>query len=237
MSAKILLLDIETHPIVAAVWELFETTAVWVESDTYLLSFSAKWYGGKTKTYCLPDFCGYRKYTDKDDKKLVGKLHELLNEADIVVAHNGDSFDIKKIRARFLVHGFDPPRPFKTVDTLKIAKSMRFDSNKLDNLGRYLGVGRKIPNTGAKLWRDCGLGKRKAWGEMRRYNTQDVDLLERVYDKLKPWAKTHPNIALFKDRPGCRTCGSHHVKKDGFDYRVKRKVQQWQCLDCGHYFS
>ena len=237
-TPKVLLIDIETFPIIAAVWTLHEASAVWVESDTFLASFSAKWVGSKTKTYTLPDYHGYRKYTDKDDKPLVRDLWMLLNEADVVIAHNGDRFDIKKINARLAVHGFPPPSPFKTIDTLKIARNVfKFDSNKLDNLGRYLHEGRKLPNTGAALWRGCRDGDRKSWRTMRRYNPQDVELLWRVYKRLRPWAKSHPNLSLYDDRPGCPVCRSRRVKKEGFKYTIKTKRQQFKCLDCNHWFS
>lgn len=234
---RILLVDIETSPILAAIWTIHEADAVWVERDTFILSFAAKWLGKKTKTYALPDYPGYRK-KKHNDRHLVSDLWKLLDEADIVVAHNGDAFDIKKINSRLAVHGLPPPSPFKTVDTLKIARSVfKFDSNKLDNLGRYLKEGRKIPNTGAALWRGCVNGDRKSWRTMRRYNAQDVDLLERVYKRLRPWAKSHPNLTLYEDRPGCPVCKSARVKKEGFKYTLKTKRQQWKCLECHHWFS
>jgi len=235
---KVLLIDIETSPIIAAVWALHEANAVWVESDTFLLSVAYQWLGKKTKSITLPDYHGFRKFTDRDDKPLAHDLWKLLDEAEIVIAHNGDAFDIKKINARFAVHGFGPPSPSKTVDTLKIARSVfKFDSNKLDNLGRYLNEGRKVPNTGAALWRGCRDGERRCWREMRGYNEQDVDLLARVYNRLKPWAKSHPNLSLLTDRPGCPVCTSHKVHRRGWNIAKTRKTPRLQCSACGHWFS
>jgi DNA polymerase III epsilon subunit-like protein len=69
-----------------------------------------------------------------------------MDEADLICAHNGDAFDIKKINSRLIVNGFKPPSPFKTIDTLKIARRVfKFDSNKLDNIGRYLSRGPEDP--------------------------------------------------------------------------------------------
>lgn len=236
-SPRVLLIDIETAPILAAIWTIHEAEAIWVERDTFILSFAYKWLGGRTKTCALPDYTGYRK-RKHDDKNLVHDLWGLLDEADVVVAHNGDAFDIKKINSRLAVHGFKPPSPFKTVDTIKIARNVfKFDSNRLDNLGRYLKEGRKLPHTGAKLWRDCVNGDRRAWATMRRYNAQDVELLERVYNRLKPWSKSHPNLALYKDRPGCPVCESPNVQRRGFNVAKKRKTPRFQCRACGHWFS
>lgn len=239
-SPRVLFVDIETAPIIAAVWTVYEANTVWIERDTYIMSFAARWMDEKkTKTYALPDYPLYRR--DKhNDKALCKALHKLLCEADICVAHNGDAFDIKKINSRLMVHGFKPPTPYKTIDTLKIARRVsKFDSNKLDNLGRYLGEGRKIPNTGAALWRGCYNGDEKSWRIMRRYNAQDVDLLVRVYDRLKAWAPSHPDLRMYqaKFNPiACPTCESINTRRAGVHVKLKSKVQRHMCKDCGHWF-
>lgn len=239
-SPKVLFIDIETAPIVAAVWSLFEANAVYVERDTFILSFAARWRDQKrTRTFALPDYPGYSRNKHRD-KALCGTLHKYLNEADIIVAHNGDAFDIKKINSRLAVNGFRPPKPYKTIDTLKLARRVfKFDSNKLDNLGRYLGEGRKIPNTGAALWRGCVDGDPKSWRTMRRYNSQDVDLLVRVYERLKAWAPNHPDLRLYGAeiaRLDCPTCESSNTRKAGIHVKLKTRVQRHLCRDCGHWF-
>lgn len=241
-SPRVLFIDIETAPIIMAAWTVWEANAVWVEHDTFILSFAARWKDEKkTKTYALPDYPRYKR-DKRDDKALCKELHNHLSQADICVAHNGDAFDIKKINSRLAVNGFKPPRPFKTIDTLKVARrAFKFDSNKLDNLGRYLGEGRKIPNTGATLWRGCVNGDLKSWATMRRYNAQDVDLLVRVYDRLKAWAPAHPDLRVYAERPEilrlhCPTCESENTRKAGVHVKLKTKVQRHLCRDCGHWF-
>ena len=115
--------------------------AVYVTRDTYILMISWKWGNErKVHTAALPDFPRYRR-DRHDDKDLCRLVHRLLDEADIVCAHNGDAFDIKKINSRLITNGLNPPSPFKTIDTLKAARrAFKFDSNKLDNIGRYLTV-------------------------------------------------------------------------------------------------
>lgn len=217
-----------------------EASAVWTERDTFLLMFSYRWaHERSVKTACLPDFPRYKRHKH-DDKDLCRLLHRLLDEADIVVAHNGDAFDIKKINSRLIVNGFAPPSPFKTIDTLKIARRVfKFDSNKLDNIGRYLGEGRKIPNTGAALWRGCVEGDLKSWATMRRYGKQDTALLVRTYERLRSWAPNHPNLNLYKfyqDRVGCPTCGSENTYRRGTMVKISVKRHRFQCQDCGHWF-
>lgn len=214
-----------------------DASAVWVERDTYILMFGAKWLGErKTKIYALPDYPGYAK--DKhSDKKLCGDLHRLLSEATHVCAHNGDSFDIKKINSRLIVNGYSPPSPYKTIDTLKLSRrTFKFDSNKLDNLGRYLGEGRKIPNTGAALWRGVVAGDPASVEAMSRYCRQDVELLQRVYLRLRAWHPTHPDLTLHGDGTGCPVCQSHHIQSRGINI-AKVSRQRLQCSDCAHWFS
>ncbi len=218
-------------------WQLFDTNAVWVERDTHLMSFSVKWAGqSRCKTYALPDYSGYKR--DRyNDAALVRDLWKIMEEADIIVAHNGDAFDIKKANARFAVHGLKPPALSKSIDTLKLARrTFKFDSNKLDNIGRYLGVGRKLNHTGAKLWRDCLAGDMKAWRLMKRYNAVDVELLQAVYLKLRPWG-AHPNLNLYTGGDGCPTCQSSNIVMRGMNYGKSVVRQRMLCKDCGASFS
>lgn len=221
-----------------ASWTLWEASAVWVERDTYIMCFAAKWLGDKkTKTYALPDYPLYKR--DKhSDKALCQTLHDMLSEADIVVAHNGDAFDLKKINSRLITNGYAPPSPYKTIDTLKVARrAFKFDSNKLDNIGRYLNEGRKIPNTGAALWRGCVNGDPKSWATMRKYNAQDVDLLESVYERVKAWSPNHPNMNLYKGGAGCPTCKSKRIQRRGTYVIANAKRHRFQCQDCAAWFK
>ena len=234
--AKILLYDIETSPNIGAFFELYrEGNIVWTERHWHLLSFAWKWLGGK-KTQCLalPDFKNYRKDMD-NDKELVDELWALLDEADIIIAHNGSAFDTKKTTARFLVHGLKPPKPYKEIDTKLIAKKFfRFDSNKLDDLGDYLKVGRKMPHIGMELWKGCMRGDKKCWAMMKRYNSQDVDLLEKIYLKMRPYIVGHPNLSLLDNKiVACPNCGSKNVVKNGYAHLQSGRMQRFFCNDCG----
>jgi hypothetical protein len=233
---KVLFLDIETAPSLGWVWAKWQTDVIDFKRDWYILCFAYKWAEGpKVKAVGLDDMRGYR--NDKEnDKALVEELWQLLDEADIIVAHNGDSFDLRKINTRFLAHGLKPPSPYKTVDTLKIArKSFRFDSNKLDDLGRYLGIGRKLPHTGFHLWKGCMAGDRKAWDMMKRYNSHDVELLEKVYFIMRPWGK-HPHVNE-GIRERCPKCGSSEVQRRGYNYTLVSRKQKYQCHGCFCWFE
>lgn len=232
-SPKILLFDIETSPILARVWGLWEQNVIYKEEEWHLLSFAYKWLGDKeTRVMALPDYPGYKKNKD-DDTLLCSDLWKLMDEADIIIAHNGDDFDVKKSNARFAFHGVRPPSFYLTIDTKKVAKKyFKFDSNSLANLGEYLGLGEKVDTGGYKLWKACIAGDMSAWKKMKVYNKQDVVLLEKVYLALRPWMKTHPVVST--EIANCPNCDSAKMVKDGF-YRAGSGLtyQKWECQSCG----
>ena len=230
---KILLYDIETRPSLGYTWGAWQQNVIEFKEDWSLLSFSAKWFGEKKiYTYALPDFKSYKR--DKaNDKALIKKLWGFLDEAEIVVAHNGRAFDTRKTNARFLVHGLRPPSPYKIIDTLTVARRyFKFDSNKLDELARQLKLGRKLPHTGKDLWFKCMQGDPKAWKLMKRYNENDVKLLEDLYLRLRPYLENHPHYVGHKV---CHVCSSPRMIKRGFDMLVSGKKQRYSCQDCGHF--
>lgn len=237
---RILLYDIETQANLAYVWQKYETNIIAYHRHWFMLSFAYKWLGeDKTHVKALPDYPEYKKNMH-DDKRLVSDLWKLFDEADVVIAHNGRQFDIKKTNARFIKHQMPPPSPYKIIDTREVAKSyFKFDSNSLDDLGDYLGVGRKIKIVGGfQLWIDCEKGDPTAWNNMKKYNKQDVALLERVYNAMLPYMSNHPNIALMSGNTvACPNCGSFKVTKQGFKYTRVTKSQQYKCQSCGSWHS
>jgi len=234
-GSRILLFDIENSPNLSYTWGKFEQDVIDFQKEWYMLSFAFKWLGDKTvKAFSLPDFKSYKK--DKtDDKELLKELWKLLDEADVVVGHNSNSFDIRKTNARFIANGFTKPSPYKTVDTLREArKTFFFNSNKLNHLSQLLGFGEKIETGGFKLWIECMSGNMKAWKQMVKYNKHDVVLLEKLYLTLRPWINNHPNRALMDEKErACPTCSSPDVIKQGFIYSRIGKYQKWQCKNCG----
>lgn len=237
-SPRILHIDIETFPNLAYIWGVYEQNALSLERSTIVASFSAKWHGGKQITKALPDYPLYEK-DSFDDSALLRDIWALLDEADIAVAHNGDQFDFKKLNARFIKIGLLPPSPYQTVDTLKIArKHFRFESNKLDELGKFLGLGEKVTHTGFKLWQGCMKGDERSWKLMKKYNAQDVKLLEAVYLRFLPWIKNHPNRAAY-DPSGmcCPKCGSSKLQARGELVSLAGRKKRYQCTSCGGWTS
>lgn len=234
----ILFFDIETAPLRIYAWKTWQTDAIKVEKDWYMLSWSAKWKDGKHITKALCDYDGYQPHNE-DDSQLVSELWELFDKADIIVGHNLDRFDIRKTNTRAILNGLKPISPFQTVDTLKVAKKhFAFTSNRLDALGEMFGLGRKVKTGGFELWEACMNGDEKAWAKMKRYNAKDVTLLIKVYDKLLPWIGNHPNLAVhYNKEMGCRNCGSPDITRQGARMTRTGKRQQYRCTNCGSWMT
>lgn len=232
MFPKILLMDIETAPISAFVWRVWQENIglEQIEKDWFTLSWAAKWlYDSRVMGEVLTP----KESKEEDDYRIVKKLWQLFNEADIIIAHNGDGFDIPKMNTRFVLWGFEPPSSYRSIDTLKEArKHFSFTHNRLDYLGEVFGVGRKI-ETDFKLWKACLQGEKKSLDKMLKYNKQDVLLLEEVYLKLRPWIKSHPNLSIFMDGKHCPYCGNDKLENSG-KYATQCNIyQSLRCKKCG----
>ena len=238
-GAKILLFDIENAPSNAYIWSLWKdvNSTAFINDDWYVMSWSAKWLGAtETVTMALPDYPGFKK-DQKDDKALLEDLWVLLDEADIVIGHNGKKFDRRKVNARFVMNGIKPPSPYKVVDTLLEARrNFMFTSNRLDDLGVYLDVGRKVATGGFELWTSCMAGDLDAWARMKKYNEMDVILLEKVYFALLPYMTSHPNVGVYtdSDTPVCAKCGSENLEtSDKYAFTAVSQFPILLCSDCG----
>ena len=237
-KARILLYDIETAPNLVYTWGVYEQNVLEVVRPWYILCFAYKWLDEPTtKVISITDYEKDYKKDPENDYNVVKALHDLFNEADIVIAHNGNAFDQKKVSSRFLIHGFDQPTDYKQIDTLKEArKHFRFDSNRLNDLGKQLGLGEKVQTGGFQLWKGCMEGDQAAWNKMKKYNKQDVVLLEKIYKVLRPWIANHPNVSfLAGEVDGCPKCGSKNLQKRGVRRNKTTSYQRYQCQSCHGY--
>lgn len=228
---KVLFCDIETAPIKAFVWGLFDQNVGLnqIDVDWNILSWAAKWQG-ETKVH----YQDLRRAKDKsNDKKILKGIWKLLDQADIVIWQNGKKFDHKKLNARFIAHGMKPPSSYRQIDTLTLAKKhFGFTSNKLEYLTAKLNTKykklkhKKFP--GFELWQQCLEGNQTAWKEMELYNRHDVLSLEELYNKLQPW-----DSAVIIHEGGECNCGADNWKKHGFRYTNARTYQRLKCGSCG----
>jgi DNA polymerase III epsilon subunit-like protein len=233
---KILLLDIETKPMLSWFWRLFDEqggTAM-LKEDSNIISWSAKWLDKPEIMYM-----DQRNAKDiEDEKKLLQGIWKLLDECDVVIGHNSDRFDLKRLNARFIKYKMKPPSSYKKIDTLKIAKKFfDFASNKLEFLAKFLGCeNKKLTKrkfAGFELWKECMKGNKEAWKEMEKYNKQDVIVLQEVYKRLEPWDKSIDFNVYSDDEEHVCSCGSTSRKKNGWDYTKHLKYQRYACTNCG----
>ena len=228
---KILLLDIETAPNKAYVWGLWEQNISHehIEESGYILCWSAKWLDDKRVQF---ESCQKQSH-----KKMLRGIHDLLNDADVVVHYYGSKFDIPVLNREFAKHGFPPPSPYKQIDLkTMVARVFKFESNKLAYVAGALGLGAKVSHEGFTLWTKCMTGDAQAWRDMEGYNKGDVALLEKLYRRLQPWIEKHPNWSAATRTECCPKCGSQEYQKRGTSVALTRTYTRYQCKSCGGWF-
>lgn len=237
---RILILDIETAPLTAYLWGLWQNgvSPDNVIEPTYVLSWAAKWLNDDMVMWDA--LCNDEDYVPggENDERMLHGIWDLLNKADIVVAHNGDKFDIKRLNTRFLLAGFPPPTPYKTVDTLKVVKrNFAFDSNRLSYLLRLVVGVSKGESGGFETWTGCMAGDTRAWADLVRYNCDDVEKLEQLYLAIRGWDHLHPSAATHGSGtkvPLCPTCSSEDVSPTESTIGTRTgQYRVWKCNDCG----
>ena len=229
---KILFIDIETKPILAHVWRLFDQNVGLnqIQEDWAILSYCAKWKGSEEVIY--EDLEGSQDF--EDDSKLLGNLWKLLNEADVVVGQNSKRFDTKKIAARLVMNGYPKPSTYRQIDTMIIAKAQfGLTSNKLQYLTDKLCTQHKKLDhgkfAGHLLWSECMKNNPEAWAEMREYNIADVLSLEELYDLLSSWDNTLPNFDVYVDE----ILDMSVWEEDGFHYSNVGKYKRYRNKNTG----
>ena len=232
---NILLFDIETAPLVAYIWKLWDNNVSpdFVLNDWFCLTWSAKWLHDEE---IISRRLTAREVKEEDDSRIIADLWALIDNSDIVIAHNGDKFDVPKINSRFIMHGLKPPRTYQRIDTLKVLKKkFGFSSNKLTYVNDILGLDIKIDTGGFDLWKRCMKGDESALVEMEQYNRNDVKILEELYLKIRPWMPSHPNVGIYinSDATMCPACGSEDITRGGAYYTTVSEFDTYRCRSCG----
>jgi len=233
---KILTLDIETAPLKSYHWSLWKQNIGLnqIGDEWSILSYSAKWLGERAVIYS--DVSGQDNL--RDDARLCQELWDLLDEADFVVGQNAKKFDVKKIKARMVMHRMLPFSPVVVIDTMLIAKDVfNFTSNKLEWMTTHLTTKKKLKHQkfpGFELWAECLNDNPLAWAEMKAYNIADTVSTEELYLALRPWAEGHPNLAAFynDEKLRCPRCASTKLTPTSFAYTTAGKYQRYKC-QCG----
>ena len=236
---KILLFDIETALMEVYVWGLYKQRIPHTniikdkdgsEKSWFVLSWAAKWLFDDN---VQSDTVTPSESKSRNDKRILKSIWKLLDEAEIVIGHNLDRFDIRKLNARFIDNDINPPSPFRSIDTLKVArKEFAFVSYKQDFLTKHFELENKL-KTEFQLWVDCMQGDQARLDEMAKYNRHDVMGLEQVYLKLRPYIKNHPNLGVLVDMDVCPTCGCEYLDEtDSVYFTTANKFPVYRCQGC-----
>jgi len=233
---KRLFFDIETSPNIVYSWSLGYDLNIGQDlliKERAIICICYK-YENDPKVYSLT-------WNKGNDKKLLQDFVKIINSADEVIGHNGDNFDIKHVRTRCIFHGIPMIPDIQSLDTLKLARrNFKFNSNKLNYIAQFLGLGKKIDTGGFSLWKDVMANNKSALKKMVDYCKKDVTLLEQVYQKLNSYtlSKTHVGVHQGLDSCSCPNCAS--VRTVSNKLRISAsgiKKRGLQCLNCGKYFS
>lgn len=230
--ARILTLDIETKPGMSRHFGMFNQNfgLAQVVEPVALLSFAAK-YLGETHVH------HHSEWEDGFDG-MVRAAHKLLSDADVVIGYNHDGFDLKHLSWEFARLGLPRPKPFKTIDLLKVVRrEFRPMSKKLDFVASQLGLGNKVAHEGFGLWMKVINGDEKARKLFERYCIQDVKLTEKLYLRLLPWLPSGVNLPLISGNDtGCPVCGSSKLKSEGDStFTALTEYALYSCQGCGNW--
>ena len=232
MTAKILTWDVESYPLEAFAWSLWDKNIplAMMKAPGRISCFAAKWHSSRTVMF-------FAEWQEGGHEGMVRKAHSLLDEADISVTFNGKKYDVPRMNRELVRLGLTPPSPRREVDLYQVvARNMKFQSNRLGYVAAELGLEeQKGSNEGFNLWRKCMAGDAKAQAAMARYCKQDVRTTEALYDRLLPWIPSHPHLGLYTDddNPVCGQCGkAGTLQRRGFAVTTLGKFQRWQCQSC-----
>lgn len=194
---RILIYDIETSFNIGWFWRTgykLNITPAQIIKERAIICISYKWLGDNQVYNLVWD-------KNQDDRFLLEQFIEVMNEADMLVAHNGDRFDLKWIKTRALMHRLPMLIDYPQFDTLKVAKKkFNFQSNTLDYISKILGAGGKI-KTNIDLWIDIILKKdKKALQDMLDYCDEDVRQLEHVYSIIAGWENPKFHLGVLQGK-------------------------------------
>jgi hypothetical protein len=231
-----LFFDIETSPNIVFSWSVgykLRIDYANIIKERAIICICWKWEGDK-KVSSLT-------WNEGDDKEMLTSFAKVIDSADEVIGHNSDNFDLKWLRTRFVLHGIPASPNIRGVDTLKLARrGFRFNSNRLDYIGEFLGFGGKI-KTEYNLWKSIVLDNDvKSLEKMVRYCKRDVQLLEQVYQKIESYHphRTHAGVIAGGMKSDCPKCASKNTQRKGFLVTAGGiKKQRVFCQDCGRNFT
>lgn len=240
---RILVLDTENAPNLAAVWGIHEQRVRYddIAQEWFFICGQWRWLGAKkvNTVSVLDDMKRFSK-DHTDDYHVVKTLRDVLNEADAVIGHHVSGHDIKKLMAKIIEYKLKPVDMPIIIDTYTWVKKFGFTSRKLSDLCKKLGLTQKLSHEPG-LFLKAALGDKRAIKDILKYGIGDIPTVEELYLAVRPYAHNHPNMNLFRGDgvQCCPHCGCEEFIQRGFRYNRTSKAQKYQCAadDCGRWFS
>ena len=217
LAKKVVFLDIETSLIDAKVFRtgLQQVNANQLTAQTRILTVAGgSLYdliskGEEGMWSCSNHRSSTFKTDPLDDTEILATVWDILDEAEVIVAHNA-TFDKGWLLGRFLELGWKLPSRFFLFCTYRNLTPFNLTSKKLNELSKTL-IGTKKLDTNIDLWMRCSAGEKAAFEEMETYNLGDIhDTLFKVFmrtayfNPIKAVDFTNPDT----EDANCRVDGS-----------------------------
>lgn len=238
---KVVHLDIETSPYLVWTYPLWDANIPTENIEVPMQVTSIGWMfeDGKVKVKGWKDsYVDYWIQNKKRDYDLLKEVIPEINEADIIIGQNLNSYDIKKIQWRLCELKLPPLKNIITIDTLRQSrKAFSPPSHKLDYKSKVHGKGGKIKQT----MEDCiavAKGDKKKQTIRMKYNAKDVtDERHMFWKELDYYILPKALLNMLynyvkKEKPFCIKCAARHQKRfDVKSIRHKRE-NKYQCNQC-----
>lgn len=230
---KILLWDIEIlpHKIEAYCWnpwQIIKPVDSKIIEESSIVTIAYKWFDEKAK----PAVLKVKASDVRNDKEVLKQFSKVVEEADYIVGHYSDKFDLPFFNGRLFRHKLPPIATTKALDTFKMFKGSILNrwSNRLDYIAKMRGHEGKS-KTDWSLWQGCMDGKQSSIDKMGRYNAQDIIVLEKIFRDILPYSKV--NLVTTSEVINCTGCGNLRLEKRGFLRTLKKIYQRYMCKNCG----
>lgn len=233
---NVLILDIERMKGVAQVefWDMGDFKNRRLHADTVVhwprtICAAWQWYGDGNKVEFASEW-------GDGAEAMHARIWDAYDRASLVVGHNLASFDTKKLKTTWRDMGLNPPRPWKTFDTLSVARREFGDESKtLDALCKRMGIVSKTDRYDVDVARAACAGEKAAQRKIKGYNIGDIHASRALYDVLRPWSASHPHnvVGTATDRPTCNSCWSDDLSPNGVKLAQQIVYRLFRCNSCG----
>lgn len=147
-----------------------------------------------------------------DDTYVLRKMWDVLDGADVIVAHNA-AFDRGWIEGRFMDLGWKQPSKYYVYCTYQTLHGLNGNSKKLDYLSQKLIGTAKVKHEGFPLWVGCQNGDVESFEKMEAYNIGDIyDTLYKVFCRTALYVNRNKCIDLAGEGMYCSLTGDDLVE-------------------------